>query len=591
MADGGYRRADVAPLLEQAERPEPAREGAASLVAAAWELREYLSTAAGRPRASREKVAMGLAVLDIWNGSSDTEGGADPGVVTAATASLLAATARIGAPSGEASEIAANVRNRIAESFNGDEAWATVSSLADGIGDATGFRVDVEAARAERLWGALLAFAADDSSLVLGPADPGAPRSLASIRARIRATGPRDLDEVKAEFASETGPAAPPAERRPWYPTDLYDAPPPLHGAPPLAEPPPPAESPRPLPPDWEQLGDSDPDAGAQRVRVWFGTNRQPLSRSDPGSAYSNRLAPDELFYGVCQVNVPRVEDATGGLFAFLSAWLRRGSPRGRATVERYLRFDGAEAFAHALQGEAARNSSERTGLVFLHGYATSFADAATTAAGISLSIKHRGPTAMFTWASRGTKTAYRHDERVVDQSRRQLTDFLGTLTERAGLEHVDIIVHSLGNRLFLRALGDWFTSGGPSKAPLRHIYLGAPDIDQPEFLKGAGVYARAGAKTTLYGSDSDSALLASRAMHRGVPRVGLMPPVTTVPDVDTIETSRVDVSRLRHAYITEAPAIRSDIFSVQDGKYDPAARPNVHLVGAGLPLPYWRFD
>jgi hypothetical protein len=341
--------------------------------------------------------------------------------------------------------------------------------------------------------------------------------------------------------------------------------------------------------PEWMALEDAEPDDGAKRVRVWFGTNREPASRTDPRSTYTNRLAIGKLFYGVCQVNIPRMDEPSGGPLPFASAWLKIGTRYGRPRVESCFSFGGPDEFLSALDVDMAQAQSERTGLVFIHGYATNFTDAATAAARFSLNVKHQGPTAMFTWASRGRTWAYRHDEGVVEQSRQQLIDFLATLSTRAGLEHIDIVVHSLGNRLFLRSLIDWFSGSPPSSVPLRNLYLGAPDIDQPEFIRDAGVYARAGTKTTLYSSTSDTALLASLIVHRSVPRVGLMPPVVTARDIDTIETSGVDFSTVRHAYVLDSSSIRADIFNVQNGALDPAIRANIHSAGSSLIPDYWR--
>jgi hypothetical protein len=139
-----------------------------------------------------------------------------------------------------------------------------------------------------------------------------------------------------------------------------------------------------------------------------------------------------------------------------------------------------------------------------------------------------------------------------------------------------------------LRSLIDWFTVNPPSTLPLRNLFLGAPDVAQSEFIRDADKYKLAAAKTTLYGSDSDSALLASKALHRS-PRVGLMLPPVLVKGIDTIETSSIDVSRMGHNGVIDAAAIRADIFHVQDGKMDPSKRPNLNKVSS-YPLPHWRF-
>ena len=562
VAGTAYSLDDVISLVREST---PARRSTieSDLLNAATELRDYIRVAMLRPRASSAKVALGIAVLDTWHSIAEEEaldGVADPARV-AAVASFGIATGSQGSSADGISAIVQASRRRMEASIEPGSLWAQIWNLSEEIGGIIGFRLDTEAARADRLWESLLAFAAPDTRVDLGIAPRSALVSVSAVAEKIRATNLSTFAALKSGLASR-------------QPSDL------------VAEEIVAIDSPV---PDWQALESAASDDGASRIRVWFGTNREPAFRGDPRSAFTNRLALNELFYGVCQVNLPRAEELSGGLAPFVSAWLRHGTRRGRPRVEDYFRFDGRDGFVDALSGEIAQAQSERTGLVFVHGYATNFAGAAVGAAQFSLNVKHRGPTAMFTWASLGRKSAYIHDEAVVDQSRQQLIEFLSTLSERAGLDHVDVVVHSLGNRLFLRSLIEWFGGSPPAGVPLRNLYLGAPDIDQPEFVRDADIYSRAGRKTTLYSSNADSALLASRAIHRGIPRIGLMPPVVTTSNIDTIETSLVDFSRVQHVYLLESSAIRADIFNVQNGATDPAGRANIHSAGSTLIPDYWR--
>lgn len=562
MASKPYSSAEVGPLIwKPALETEP--DVVSNLLTAAGELREYLRAAMLRPRASPAKVAMGIAVLDIWRLITDDmerlHGEVDS-ASTAAVASLGVATSGHVSDADGLGAIVRACRQRIEASMDPGSQWERVWQRAEEIGRDIGFLLEIEAVRAERLWTALIAFAAPDSRIHLRAASPKALASLLVIESKIQATGVDMLEAIKFELTTAESVVEvnySKAKREQAHAQEAYN------------------------------MG---PD-GARLVQVWFGTNREPKSRQQPDSAYTNRLAIGELFYGVCQVNIPKVEDPVGGLTPYLSAWLRLGDRRGRPRVNNYFRFNNAGEFLNALGNETAKAPSERTGLVFLHGFATSFTAAATTAARISLNIKHQGPTAMFTWASKGRMDAYRHDEDIVDRSREELIKFLTTLTVHAGLEHVDVVVHSLGNRLFLRSLIDWFKRAAPDTIPLRNIYLGAPDVDQQEFQKHASLYALAGAKTTLYGSNSDTALLASKILHQGTSRAGMMPPNKTYSNIDTIETSRIDPSRLRHAYIVDAPAIRADIFNIQNGILHPSKRANINSAGSHFVPDYWRLS
>lgn len=262
--------------------------------------------------------------------------------------------------------------------------------------------------------------------------------------------------------------------------------------------------------------------------------------------------------------------------------------------MEAYRRFASRADFLKALGSENQANSNERTGLVYVHGYRTTFPQAVMSVAELSVALRHNGPTALFSWASAGNYLKYVPDRDMVKKSREHLLEFLQTLTRDAGLDHVDVVVHSMGNELFLRSIAKWVDVSPPASTPLRNIFLGAPDVATPDFLARATYYPRIGTKTTLYASNTDSALFVSKLVNRG-PRAGLIPPPVLAKEIDTMETNAIDLSRMGHSYILQATAIRSDIFAIQNGHPDPNTRPNIDSVkvippSPGGPTEYWRF-
>ncbi|PRB09334.1 alpha/beta hydrolase [Microbacterium sp. MYb62] len=563
MSNAPYQVADAQAMLA-APVPTPYSlfidEDGPLLPTAGRAIFDYLRIAAGRRRASPAKVAVALAICDVW-----TRGGEEPWEWSPDADELItigAATAGTGQTESDASEVVRLARSRIEVAIEGDGTWRQIWSAATAVGAQTGFSLERDAVRASVVWRALIAFAADPRPLAVPVAPDGASLMLDAVRSRVEATTAEQLSAINRE----------------WRPVALGST----EEASSLRR------TVERLPPAAHEriLNTQDP----QRVNVWFGTNREPSARSNPLSGYTNSIARDDLFYGRCEVNVPEARDATGGLRRFVTGWLRRGSPDGRhPRVESRRRFDDEAAFIDDLEAELARSEpQERTALVFIHGYRTSFDRAAASTAQLAVNLKHQGPAAMFTWASRGSLLHYRHDERMIEASRAQLVRFLQTLTSIADLDHIDLVAHSLGNRLFLRSLTDWFTTNPPASAPLRNIFLGAPDIAQSEMLRSASIYARAATKTTMYGSDSDSALLASKLMN-GEVRAGLMPPPMLTGGIDTIETSAVDASNLRHNGLVDARPVQSDMFLVQDGKLDPDVRPSLRRVNSRT-LPYWRF-
>ena len=91
--------------------------------------------------------------------------------------------------------------------------------------------------------------------------------------------------------------------------------------------------------------------------------------------------------------------------------------------------------------------------MVYLHGYNTTFHEAAIRAAQIGFDLKIPGEMAFFSWPSRGTLDGYTADEASIEASEGAITDFLVRLAAESGADVVHVIAHSMGNRGLLRAL------------------------------------------------------------------------------------------------------------------------------------------
>jgi esterase/lipase superfamily enzyme len=90
-------------------------------------------------------------------------------------------------------------------------------------------------------------------------------------------------------------------------------------------------------------------------------------------------------------------------------------------------------------------------------------------------------------------------------------------------------------------------------------VILAAADVDAGTFRKLASAYERISERTTLYVSHRDRAVEASRWL-RHFPRAGLMPPVTLIPGIDTINVANVDITKLGHGYVAEARDVLGDM-------------------------------
>ncbi len=477
-----------------------------------------------------------------------------------ACAVVIASVARTSSPDPGAESILLATRAELERTLSRREGWHAAADALDALGASSKFGFGVEALRATRIWDAMLALTAGGIDADPIPQPPeGLVGTTRVVQAKMMATSVatlvagRETSHVRGT-RSDAGGAT--------VLTPIRDA-------------------------RDDEFDDGDGDGDGAKIRVWFATNRSPKISRDPQSGFTS--IPDRtLHYGRCDVVIPKIEDATGGITRVVAGWFGLSSShRTRPHIARTFRLPSEREFSRELNDALARASS-RTALVSVHGFNTSFPDAVTSVAQLSVNLKHPGPTAVFSWPSHAKIFRYRDDERIVNLSRHQLAAFLTTISQLGNLDNIDLVVHSLGSRLFLRTLVALSKSATSIHLPIRNIFLGAPDIDRQEFLSHARSFHRTSQMTTMYGSDSDTALLMSKIIH-GQNRAGLMPPPTILTGIDSIETSAVDASRLRHGAVLNCAAVQSDMFIVQDSASVPDHRPNLRRVTTPSG-PYWRF-
>jgi esterase/lipase superfamily enzyme len=142
-----------------------------------------------------------------------------------------------------------------------------------------------------------------------------------------------------------------------------------------------------------------------------------------------------------------------------------------------------------------------------------------------------------------------------------------------------------MGNRALIRAVQQASES---ARATFNQIFLAAPDIDVDTFNQLASAYNKISRRTTLYCSSKDKALKASGFLYE-FPRAGLVPPITIVNGIDTIEVSKVDFSRLGHGYYAAARDVLQDMHHLIFNNTDPQKRFGLSQIEAANGT-YWTF-
>jgi esterase/lipase superfamily enzyme len=326
------------------------------------------------------------------------------------------------------------------------------------------------------------------------------------------------------------------------------------------------------------------------KIRVWYGTNRALRDPTNPELGYSNQRESDanRLHLGsvICEVPRNREVGSVG------SSWLVRklSGVDDRIKIEKiFLEQEGAFYKQLSWRLKLA-NPGERDILVYIHGYKNSFESAAIRAAQLAVDLNVPGLTAFYSWPSADTISEYTADEAAVETSEKHLATFLTRIAGDTGAENVHIIAHSMGNRVVTRVmqrLASQPTVHGKPPVKFGQIILAAPDIDTQVFADLAAAYPALSERTTLYISQRDKALEASSWTH-SFPRAGYGPPISILPDIDTVEVTNIDVSTLGHGYVAEQEHVLFDIAMMLRKDTPPSVRPRLTPTRTSDGRQYW---
>ncbi len=327
----------------------------------------------------------------------------------------------------------------------------------------------------------------------------------------------------------------------------------------------------------------SFPSIGRHRVvRVFYGTDRQPV-HEDGKLAYSAaRNEPDGIELGTCHVSIPASHE-TGRLEKpSIWHWQLRWNPDEHVTLLSMEKRSETDFYT-----DLKRAAKSGAAFVFVHGYNVSFEDAARRTAQIAFDLQFRGAPMMFSWPSRAKAAGYPADEATIDWTIPHLRDFLQAAGSQGGIKTLHVIAHSMGNRAVARALRDL----GVARPGIQfnQVLLAAPDIDRGEFLQIANQIRSVSNRVTLYASSQDRALAASRIVHQ-YPRAGESGDnIVIVPDIDTIDASNVDTDFLAHSYFCQDWKLLGDIFRLVRKSDPPSERYGLEEVASARGV-YWSF-
>ncbi|NBW65766.1 alpha/beta hydrolase, partial [bacterium] len=263
-------------------------------------------------------------------------------------------------------------------------------------------------------------------------------------------------------------------------------------------------------------------DSGAARITIFVATTRRAVQSERPGDRFGPEDA-DSLQFAAVGVNVPPyTARGTGELprpsSLRVNALSYRPDPAKDFFISSVIPVDSAR-FVSRLATDLAATKS-RDVLVFVHGFNTSFEDASLRAAQIAADIGFDGSVVLFTWPSAGSVSSYVRDQQAARNAGFHLLRVLRGHAVAALPGRLNLLGHSMGSEVISKALS--LVAQSDTIPKFTQVVFAAPDVDARIFRREIfpKLESRA-ARISLYASDDDEALRASRSLN-GVWRLGL---------------------------------------------------------------------
>jgi esterase/lipase superfamily enzyme len=264
---------------------------------------------------------------------------------------------------------------------------------------------------------------------------------------------------------------------------------------------------------------------------------------------------------------------------------------------------DAHERAAADFQAELARRlavSPRKEVVVFVHGYANTFRDAAFSMADLCHFLGREFVCAIFTWPAggkRGLMAGYNVDRESGEFAVQHLKQAIRLIAETSGVERIHVLAHSRGTDVVTSAVRELnieaYVQGRSlsDRFKLKNLVLLAPDIDadvaaakvfgvvsDPDLVYGDApeprkVFSGPGVRITSYVSRGDKALTLSEVLFGSIARLGRVTFGVLTGEqaaratrlgylIDFIEV-KTTPGFLGHSYFTSDPAVSSDLVAL----------------------------
>ena len=265
--------------------------------------------------------------------------------------------------------------------------------------------------------------------------------------------------------------------------------------------------------------------------------------------------------------------------------------------------MDVHEQAAAALQAEVSRRvaaAPRKEVVLFVHGYANTFEDAAFTLADLCHFLGREFACMMFSWPAGGTRgmlAGYNVDRESGEYAVHHLVQTIRLVAQTPGVERIHLLAHSRGTDVLTSALRELnteaYVSGGSiaGRFHVKNVVLLAPDMDadvaasrifaivsDPDLPFGGepkprGTFPVPALRITSYVSSGDKALTLSQYLYGSLVRLGRVDIASFGPEqaaraealgylVDFIQVKSTP-GFLGHSYFVTDPAVSADLIAL----------------------------
>lgn len=334
-------------------------------------------------------------------------------------------------------------------------------------------------------------------------------------------------------------------------------------------------------------VSDANLNAKVDCVRVWYGTNRLLLTDDTTLASDTTDVSEalgesgDQLRLGRADIWLPKLVEDGGERERGETPHAQGTAPQDTDKLAEYvfltrITTNGRETFTATLQDAIYYDGTDSV-LLFVHGFNVKFDEALVRAAQLSndLSRDDRfdiGIPVLYSWPSAGALSLedYQGDRARSLGAAPYLEEFLDILTEDLDVSRINIIAHSMGNRVLTTALEDYARDylERHNRDDLEfRILLVAADVERDIFDAANGVFDNLDANVTIYTSDTDRALHISNIVNANQQkRLGdtdtNRPYIRTAQNYQTIDATAVttELFGVGHNYYSDNPTILWDM-------------------------------